>query len=186
MKIVWPIVKRSSAGKLCPWSETEVMTVFVTGAMNETTPTLASRCYTELLTNFFVSFFFLFFFSYSFIFSKEAETTYLKYGRLDALANLVPDINVSRHFGQDIGPEGWLLRSSPAEGWRVPGCVLQLHATQQNMSAGCFLNRPPRDCSPVWTRRAHWKMDHAHTAGARALRRLSDGRNYFRTGGGLI
>ena len=61
--------------------------------------------------------------------------TYLKYGRLDALANLVPDINVSGHFGQDIGPEGWLLRSSPAEGWRVPGCVLQLHATQQSMSA---------------------------------------------------
>lgn len=68
--------------------------------------------------------------------SPEAELeTYLKDGRLDALANLVPYVDVSGHFGQDIGPEGWLLRSSPAERWRVPGCVLQLHATQQNMSA---------------------------------------------------
>ncbi len=63
-------------------------------------------------------------------------TRYLKDGRLDALANLVPYVDVSGHFGQDIGPEGWLLRSGPAEGWWVPGCVLQLHNnTQLNMSA---------------------------------------------------
>lgn len=65
----------------------------------------------------------------------QPESTHLKDRRLDALANLVPYVDVSGHFGQDIGPEGWLLRSSPAEGWRVPGCVLQLHATQENMSA---------------------------------------------------
>ena len=41
MKLVRPIVKRSSAGKLWAWSETEVMTVFVTGTMNDTTPTPA-------------------------------------------------------------------------------------------------------------------------------------------------
>lgn len=60
---------------------------------------------------------------------------YLKDGRLDALADLVPYVDVSGHFGQDIGPEGRLLRSGPAEGWWVPGCVLQLHDTRHNMSA---------------------------------------------------
>lgn len=65
---------------------------------------------------------------------NKAET-HLKDGRLDALSNLVPYVDVPGHFGQDIGPEGWLLRSSPAEGRRVPGFVLQLHATKQNMSA---------------------------------------------------
>lgn len=120
--------------------------------------------------------------------------SYLKDGRLDALANLVPYVDVSGHFGQDIGPEGWLLRSSPAEGRRVPGCVLQLHAAQQNMCARelLSLNGPPRDrCSARSVSASERASARAHTA-ARATQsqlRLSDGRNYFRNrvcGGGRL
>lgn len=46
------------------------------------------------------------------------------------LSELVPDVDVSGHFRQDLGPEARLLRSGPAQGWRVPGSVLQLHATR--------------------------------------------------------
>ncbi|TNN52618.1 hypothetical protein EYF80_037196 [Liparis tanakae] len=72
------------------------------------------------------------------------------------------ETDVSGHFGQDIGPEGRLLRSGPAEGCRVPGRVLQLHATLRNARAGRLVT---------------------HTAAARATQRQmrrSDGRNYVR------
>lgn len=98
---------------------------------------------------------------------------------------------MSGHFGQDIGPEGWLLRSSPAEGWRVPGCVLQLHATRQNISA-----REPLLCERSTSRQLFPLVPAAragrvvmHTAAARATPnqvRLSDGRNYFRNNGSLF
>lgn len=52
--------------------------------------------------------------------------SHLEDGRLDALSYLVPYVDVPGHFCQDIGPEGRLLGSGPAEGRWVPGCVLQL------------------------------------------------------------
>ena len=58
-----------------------------------------------------------------------SDLTYLKDGRLDAFADLVPNVDVSRHFGQDIGPKGWLaLWTSPMEVRRVPNCLLQLQS----------------------------------------------------------
>lgn len=85
--------------------------------------------------------------------------THLKDGRLDALSYFVPDVDVSGHFGQNIGPESGLLRPSPAQGRRVPGCVLQLHSAWQNMNAPRPLLPPlsagrqalRASCAPHWT-----------------------------------
>ena len=75
------------------------------------------------------------------------RATDLEDGRLDALADLVPYVDVPGHLGQDIGPERRLLRSGPAEGWRVPGCALQLsrHTAARGRSrASCVSPAGPR------------------------------------------
>lgn len=63
--------------------------------------------------------------------SSPVGVTYLKAGRLDALADLIPNVDVSRlHFGQNIGPNGWLLPlwPSPVEVWWSVVYLLQLQA----------------------------------------------------------
>lgn len=54
--------------------------------------------------------------------------SHLEYRRLDALADLIPDINMSRHLGQHIGPDRGLLASwsGPVEVRRVSDGLIQL------------------------------------------------------------
>lgn len=98
----------------------------------------------------------------------KSDTRYLENWRLDALAELVADVDVSGHFGQDISPEGGLFGSGPAVGCRVAGCVLQLHA---QLRSGCF-------CGACWaSRHAHYRRSRFAAARAHLWRAR---RNYFK------
>ena len=90
--------------------------------------------------------------------SSPVGVTYLKAGRLDALADLIPNVDVSRlHFGQNIGPNGWLLPlwPSPVEVWWSVVYLLQLQAPAIS------------SCTSRTTRSALHLVTGAH--GARAL-----------------
>lgn len=50
---------------------------------------------------------------------------YLEDGRLDALSDLVADVDVAGHFSEYVSPKGWLLGTGPADGRRWAGCGLQ-------------------------------------------------------------
>lgn len=87
----------------------------------------------------------------------KSDTRYLEYWRLDALAELVADVDVSGHFGQDICPEGGLFGSGPAVGCRVAGCALQLHAQLRS----CWF------CGACWeSRHAHYRRSRLPVARA--------------------
>lgn len=95
--------------------------------------------------------------SYSNWLSSPVGVTYLKAGRLDALADLIPNVDVSRlHFGQNIGPNGWLLPlwPSPVEVWWSVVYLLQLQAPA---ISSCTSRTTRLSCSlpcDRWSRRA--------------------------------
>lgn len=60
----------------------------------------------------------------------RTDDPHLEDGRLDALSDLVSDVNVSRHLCQHIGPDRGLPgRRGPLKGGWVSDCLLQLRGS---------------------------------------------------------